>query len=121
MRVAAGWLAVSILLSGMGCAAPRPEARDVVVVVLDTVRRDRTSVYAPGSDTMPFLAEFAEQCGELLAAAHTPSNCSSQHDAGNHFYMKLISPLAIVRPRASGWHDRRDQREQQAGESSVTR
>ena len=61
MRLAAGWLVVSVLLSAMGCGAPRPVARDVVVVVLDTVRRDRTSVYAPGSDTMPFLAEFAEQ------------------------------------------------------------
>ena len=43
----------------------------------------------------PVMAEFAEQCGELLAVAHKPSNCSTEHDAGNHFYLKLISPLAI--------------------------
>lgn len=43
----------------------------------------------------PLLAELAGLCGDLLASARKPSNCSTQHDAANHFYMKLIGPLSI--------------------------
>jgi len=42
----------------------------------------------------PVLAELAAACGDLLAVAHRPSNCSSGHDAGNHFYLQLIGPIS---------------------------
>ena len=43
----------------------------------------------------PVLAKLAAACGELLAVAERPSNCSTGHDAGNHFYLKLIGPMAF--------------------------
>lgn len=45
----------------------------------------------------PTLAEFAATFGELLAVARKPSNCSTGHDAGNHFYLALIGPLSYYR------------------------
>lgn len=43
----------------------------------------------------PALAAFADACGPLLAVTHKPSNCAVEYDAGNHYYLKLISPLGI--------------------------
>jgi hypothetical protein len=43
----------------------------------------------------PALARLAAACSALLERARKPSACSTQHDAGNHFYLKLIGPLAI--------------------------
>ncbi len=43
----------------------------------------------------PALAELARECAELLAVARQPSPCSTGHDAANHYYLKLIGPLAI--------------------------
>jgi hypothetical protein len=43
----------------------------------------------------PILATFAETFTTLLGAARNPSNCAAQHDAGNHYYLKLIGPMAI--------------------------
>lgn len=43
----------------------------------------------------PTLAQFADTFGELLAVARKPSNCSVQHDAANHYYLKLIGPISI--------------------------
>jgi hypothetical protein len=43
----------------------------------------------------PLLACFAEACGELLRSARKPSACATHHDAGNHYYLKLVGPLAI--------------------------
>ena len=43
----------------------------------------------------PLLARFGEAFSDLLLAAKQPSPCSTEHDAGNHFYLKLIGPLAI--------------------------
>lgn len=55
--------AVSIVACDGGDAPVRSEAEsaapDIVVVVLDTLRIDRTSVFAPERDTTPFLAELA--------------------------------------------------------------
>lgn len=45
----------------------------------------------------PILAQFAETFGDLLKIARLPSNCSTQYDASNHFYMKLIAPMDIHR------------------------
>jgi len=45
----------------------------------------------------PTLATFADTFGDLLAVAYKPSNCSSGHDAGNHFYLALIGPLSYFR------------------------
>ena len=41
------------------------------------------------------LERFASTFKALLQVAHKPSACSTQHDAPNHFYLKLIGPLAI--------------------------
>jgi hypothetical protein len=43
----------------------------------------------------PVLAELARDCADLLAVARQPSACATQHDAANHYYLKLIGPLAI--------------------------
>ena len=43
----------------------------------------------------PVLAQLAAECGDLLQVAHKPSNCAVQYDAGNHYYLKLIGPMAI--------------------------
>ena len=54
MRAALLALAV---LAGCGTAGSKPP--DVVVVVLDTLRIDRTTVFDPARDTTPFLAGLA--------------------------------------------------------------
>lgn len=41
----------------------------------------------------PILERFADAFGELLAVARKPGNCSTGHDPGNHFYLKLIGPI----------------------------
>jgi len=43
----------------------------------------------------PLVAELAASCGDLLQEARRPSNCSQQHDAANHYYLKLVGPLSI--------------------------
>ncbi len=43
----------------------------------------------------PTLERFAENFDELLRTARNPSACSTQHDAANHYYLKLIGPLSI--------------------------
>jgi len=45
----------------------------------------------------PLLARFAETFGDLLKIARKPSACSTQYDAGNHYYLKLVGPLDIYR------------------------
>jgi hypothetical protein len=44
----------------------------------------------------PVLATFADSLGPLLQQAAKPSPCSTQHDATNHYYLKLIGPMAIL-------------------------
>lgn len=44
----------------------------------------------------PLLARLAQSCGDLLGSARKPSPCSQEHDAANHYYLKLIGPLALV-------------------------
>ncbi len=43
----------------------------------------------------PTLERFAETFDELLRGARNPSACSAEHDAANHYYLKLIGPLSI--------------------------
>ena len=43
----------------------------------------------------PVLERFASTLGDLLRVSNKPSPCSSQHDAGNHYYLKLVGPLSI--------------------------
>ena len=43
----------------------------------------------------PLLAQFAETFGGLLRIARDPSACSSEYEAGNHYYLKLIGPMKI--------------------------
>jgi hypothetical protein len=43
----------------------------------------------------PVLGRFAETFDDLLRRARMPSACATAHDAANHYYLKLIGPLAI--------------------------
>ena len=43
----------------------------------------------------PILSRFAAVFGELLRAARNPSACATQHDAVNHYYLKLIGPMSV--------------------------
>ena len=43
----------------------------------------------------PVLVQFAATFADLLRIARDPSACSSQHDAPNQYYLKLIGPLKI--------------------------
>jgi hypothetical protein len=43
----------------------------------------------------PLLARLANAADEPLRQARKPSACATAHDAPNHFYLKLIGPLAI--------------------------
>ncbi|MDA0999132.1 MAG: hypothetical protein O2807_01275 [bacterium] len=45
----------------------------------------------------PVLARFAGAFAEQLRIAQKPSACSTGYDPGNHFYMKLVNPMAIYR------------------------
>ena len=49
----------------------------------------------PGLRDEPVLARFAEAFDGLLRSARNPSPCATRHDAANHYYLKLIGPLAI--------------------------
>ena len=52
---------------------------------------------SPELGSEPTLTAFADTFGDLLAVAHKPSNCSTGHDAGIHFYLALIGPLSYFR------------------------
>ena len=43
----------------------------------------------------PLLARFTAAFANLLVMAQQPSPCSSSHSAQNHYYLKLVGPLAI--------------------------
>lgn len=43
----------------------------------------------------PMLKRYAECLGEFLESARQPSPCATSHDAANHYYLKLIGPMAI--------------------------
>ena len=43
------------------------------------------------------LAAFADAFDAQLDTARKPSACAEEHDAGNHFYLKLIGPIDIYR------------------------
>ena len=43
------------------------------------------------------LSRFADVFGGPLSIAQKPSACSTEHDAANHYYMKLINPIGIYR------------------------
>jgi hypothetical protein len=43
----------------------------------------------------PLLSRFAETFTDHLRIARDPSACSSEHDASNQFYLKLVGPMKI--------------------------
>jgi len=43
----------------------------------------------------PLLARFAEELDPVLRDSRQPGPCSKQHDRSNHYYLKLIGPIAI--------------------------
>jgi hypothetical protein len=43
----------------------------------------------------PTVVEYADRLDALLRRARPPSPCARVHDAANHFYLKLVGPLAI--------------------------
>jgi hypothetical protein len=56
---------------------------------------DRFPEIPPDLAGEPALARFAEVFDGLLRQARNPSACATRHDAGNHYYLKLIGPLSI--------------------------
>lgn len=57
-----GLLAAACMLASIGCAREPHASRDnVVVVVIDTLRRDHLATYGYSRDTAPFLGELARQ------------------------------------------------------------
>ena len=63
---ALGWLFLA-------CDPGTPKMPDVVVIVLDTLRVDRTTLADPSLDTMPFLANWAEGAVRFEDASSTSS------------------------------------------------
>ncbi|MEE8151616.1 MAG: hypothetical protein V3W05_05170 [candidate division NC10 bacterium] len=43
----------------------------------------------------PLLAQYAEAFGDQLGIAKNPGACSAQHDAANHYYLKLVGPMRL--------------------------
>jgi hypothetical protein len=43
----------------------------------------------------PVLVRFADALDGLLRMARCPSPCATEHDAANHYYLKLVGPLSI--------------------------
>lgn len=43
----------------------------------------------------PLLEELADALDGLLRVARSPSPCATEHDAPNHYYLKLVGPMAI--------------------------
>jgi hypothetical protein len=66
---------------------------DTAMTVFELIKRFRE--IPPDLHDEPVLATFAETFGPLLKLANKPSACSTQHDAGNHYYMKFIAPIGI--------------------------
>ena len=43
----------------------------------------------------PLLAQYAQAFGAQLQIARNPGACSAGHDAANHCYLKLMSPIRL--------------------------
>lgn len=43
----------------------------------------------------PVLEAFTDAFGPQLAVAEKPSACAVERSAANHYYMKLVNPIAI--------------------------
>ena len=43
----------------------------------------------------PLLRRLVDALAPLLTQARAPSPCASGHDAANHYYLRLVGPLAI--------------------------
>ena len=63
------------------------------MTVFDLIKRFRE--IPPDLHSEPVLAQFAETFDEFLKVANKPSNCSTQYDAGNYYYLKLIAPMGV--------------------------
>lgn len=79
-RRATGAAALLLLLVGAGCDRPAaPTAKNLVVVTLDTVRRDHLSVYGYERPTTPNLDAFAERSVVFLDAIAQDTNTNPSH------------------------------------------
>lgn len=63
------------------------------MTVYDLIKRFRE--IPPDLHSEPVLEKFSETFDAFLKVANKPSACSTQYDAGNHYYMKLIAPMGI--------------------------
>jgi hypothetical protein len=63
------------------------------MTVFELIKRFRE--IPPDLHSEPALEQFATTFDEFLKVANKPSNCSTQYDAGNHYYLKLIAPMGI--------------------------
>jgi choline-sulfatase len=59
---------------GAACGEAEPRrARDVVLIVVDTLRADQTSVHGYERRTTPFLERFAREHGQVFEQARSPA------------------------------------------------
>jgi hypothetical protein len=63
------------------------------MTVFELIKRFRE--IPPDLHSEPVLEKFAATFDQFLKVAQKPSACSTQYDAGNHYYMKLIAPMGI--------------------------
>lgn len=70
----------SLLLAALGCGTPElPTARNLVVLTLDTVRRDHLSVYGYTQPTTPRLEAFADESVVFWNAIAQDTNTNPSH------------------------------------------
>ena len=70
--------ALSACLLGGGCGSEEP-AQNVVLISLDTLRRDHLSTYGYERDTAPFLAAFAGESTVFTRAIAQDTNTNPSH------------------------------------------
>ncbi len=63
------------------------------MTVFDLIKRFRE--IPPDLHGEPVLEQFAATFDEFLKMANKPSNCSTQYDAGNYYYLTLIAPMGV--------------------------
>jgi hypothetical protein len=63
------------------------------MTVFDLIKRFRE--IPPDLHGEPVLEQFAAAFDEFLKLANKPSNCSTQYDASNYYYLKLIAPMGV--------------------------
>ena len=69
-----------LLLAALGCGAPPAPRPNVLLITLDTTRRDHLSVYGYERDTTPGLVRFAAE-GARFDRAYSPASITAESHA----------------------------------------